>query len=230
MMYIAPILNDYLFIIIVILTSLFAALILIVIIIFNTQKLDYQRAINQRIHHYLIYRIHLETGRVEIFNLQKPKLKQSLSMETFLKTLTVESKEKFETWLLQLIKARNETTWTFKVSLSKSDRVGKQVIFDVEHVHYDDKIIHLRRYGLRYMQPGQRGSQLSTPQSISIQKAIKLFAKLSEKDGSIIYFQFNFGQSELDDQFKLFYLTQIKERLIPFIFNQFMIMDTTNDL
>ena len=65
---------------------------------------------------------------------------------------------------------------------------------------------------------------------ISSQQALDVIKKLPGKNGALVSIFMMFPRSGLDEQFKYFYLSQIKEKLIPYLSPTTLLIDSANDI
>jgi bisphosphoglycerate-dependent phosphoglycerate mutase len=205
-------------------------LIVIFLLIFNMQHKDFTEAIKQRINSYLVYRIQLDTRIVYVFDPRKPQIRQTLSMEAFLESYLDHDAQSLFNWFEDLIKGTSETPWIYQAQLNKvSGKKNRMTIFEVTHIDYGQKKIHLQRYSLNFLKPVSKNRDMRS-HIINIKQAIKIIEKMPRREGAFYYLQLQYSQSELDDQFKTFYLTQIKERILPYLNNQLLMLDTSNHI
>lgn len=204
-------------------------LVMIFLIGFRQDQNDHFHAIQQRLNYGLVFRFNLTMGQVEEYDLRKGRTLKRYVLDHFLKGFPVPQQTSFMTWLDSLVKKQHDAPWTFQSHLSKDKRHQQQVIFEVNYVDHDKQIINVNRYMLRYLKPNPKQSRF-TRRVLTTEEALRVTKKLGKKDGAFFYISFNFGRSSLDDQFKTFYLSQFKEKLLPYLSNQLQIIDTLNDI
>jgi hypothetical protein len=203
-------------------------LVVVFLIGFKQDQNDHFQAIQQRMNYGLVFRFNLALGQVEEYDLRKGRALKKFVLDQFLKSFYPKQQQAFIAWLNALISKQQDAPWTFQSPFIK-DKRQQQVIFEVNYVDHDQQIINLNRYVLRYLKPNPKQSRLSR-RVLTTEEALRLTKKLGAKDGAFFYISFNFGRSSLDDQFKTFYLSQFKEKLLPYLSNQLQIIDTLNDI
>ncbi len=192
--------------------------IIIILIGFFQENKDHQSAIQQRMNYSMIYRIMLDIEKVEEFDVRKSTVQKNYILDDFLKFYAPSDREKLFLWLTQLTKQSRDVAWTFQTHLFQDRRQQQQVIFEVNHISNQTNVIHLRRYILRYLKPNIK-TRRSVRYALTTEEAVKLTKKMAKQDGAFFYVSFNFGRATLDEQFKAFYLSQFKEKLIIFVPN-----------
>ena len=208
--------------------GIIAFLVIIFLIGFRQDQNDHFHAIQQRLNYGLVIRFNLALGQVEEYDLKKGRTLKTFVLDQFLKAFLPKQQVAFMTWLNALISKQQDAPWTFQSPFIK-DKRQQQVIFEVNYVDHDQQIINANRYILRYLKPNPKQSRLSR-RVLTTEEALRVTKKLGKKDGAFFYISFNFGRSALDDQFKTFYLSQFKEKLLPYLSNQLQIIDTLNDI
>lgn len=203
--------------------------IIIILIGFFQENKDHQSAIQQRMNYSMIYRIMLDIEKVEEFDVRKSTVQKNYILDDFLKFYAPSDREKLFLWLTQLTKQSRDVAWTFQTHLFQDRRQQQQVIFEVNHISNQTNVIHLRRYILRYLKPNIK-TRRSVRYALTTEEAVKLTKKMAKQDGAFFYVSFNFGRATLDEQFKAFYLSQFKEKLIPYLSPTLQIIDTLNDI
>lgn len=212
--------------------SIFFLLVFILVIFligFYQERSDHQLAIQQRLNLSLIYRMSMKENKVEEFDIRRKNYHKTYVLDDFVKLFSPSDHASLMMWLTQLTKKSRDVAWTFQTHLFKDKRQFQQVIFEVNHIHTETEVIHLRRYVLRYLKPNAK-KRRSIRYALTTEEAIRVTKKMNKNEGALFYISFNFGRSSLDDQFKAFYLSQFKERLLPYLSPQLQIIDTLNDL
>jgi hypothetical protein len=103
------------------------------------------------------------------------------------------------------------------------------MIFEVVKIDETKQTIHFHQYGLKYLKPNPKKSILKS-MVISSQQALDVIKKLPAKNGAFISIFMMFPRTGLDEQFKYFYLSQIKEKLIPYLTPNTLLIDSANDI
>ena len=211
--------------------SFFLSLMLVgVFLSFRGKNKNFQEKIKQRINFYNVYRIQLNQKLVYKFNPRQPQEKETFTFAGFLKFFSESDAKLVENWILELLKGKSETPWIFQTQLSKRvEKKKRTTIFEVAHIDYVQQRIQLQQYPLNFLKPTAKKRNLRS-HIINIKQGIKIVEKLPKKDGAFYYLQLQYSQSELDDQFKTFYLTQFKERILPYLSNQLLLLDTSNHI
>ncbi|MFZ9139022.1 MAG: hypothetical protein ACO207_01025 [Bacilli bacterium] len=197
-------------------------------IVFNNQYKKHQLAIQQRIHHYLVYRINLKLDVVYEFDPKHPGKEKIIQLSQFLKKFTAVESEKIYQWWEKLLTAKLDTSWIL-TSKSAKKKIYNQIIFEVVKIDEIKQTIHLHQYGLKYLKPNPKKAILKSL-VISSQQALDVIKKLPTKNGALISIFMMFPRSGLDEQFKYFYLSQIKEKLIPYLSINTLLIDSANDI
>ena len=203
--------------------------VILFLIVFQQDAKDHFTAIQQRLNYGFVYRLDLKLGKVEEYDMRKRRHVKTYLMDDFMRFYRPEQRDELTLWLTRLLKQQSDVPWTFQTHLIKDKRQQQQVIFEVNFVDTNKEIINLNRYVLRYLKPNPKQNRM-TRRVLTTEEAIRITKKLGKKEGAFFYISFNFGRSSLDDQFKTFYLSQFKERLIPYLSNQLQIIDTLNDI
>lgn len=219
------------------LPSLFIAIVFSVLILITILSLRFKKdtrlfneKINQRINFYNVFRIQLSTGLVYKFSPRQPQVRETFSFQHFLKFFSANDGKLMETWISELLKGKSETPWIFQAQLLKKvEKRKRQSIFEVAHIDYVQQRIQIHQYPLNFLKPKANKRDLRS-HIINIKQGISIVKKLSKKDGAFYYLQMQYTQSELDDQFKTFYLTQFKERILPYLNNNLLLLDTSNHI
>jgi hypothetical protein len=201
-----------------------------IFLIFRKKSKNFQEKIKQRINFYNVYRIQLTQKLVYKFNPRQPQDKETFTFASFLKFFSATDGKLVENWINELLKGKSETPWIFQTQLSKRiEKRKRMTIFEVAHIDYVQQRIQLHQYPLNFLKPSAKKRNLRS-HIINIKQGIKIVEKLPKKDGAFYYLQLQYSQSELDDQFKTFYLTQFKERILPYLSNQLLLLDTSNHI
>ena len=206
---------------------------LIIFVIFLTffrQQRKHKLAIKQRIHHYLVYRINLKLDVVYEFNPKYPGHDKLISVSQFLKKFQPSDAEKIYQWWEKLLHSKLDTPWILTTkSMKKKQDSHRQLIFEIIKIDESKQTIHFHQYGLKYLKPNPK--RIDTKQLvISSQQAFDIVKKLPIKQGAFISIFMMFPRAGLDEQFKYFYLSQCKEKLVPYLSSHLLLIDTTNDI
>jgi hypothetical protein len=199
-------------------------------LIFISQQKKHQLSINQRIHHYLVYRINLKLDVVYEYDPKHPGREKLITVSKFLKKFHPAEAEKIYEWWEKLLQAKLDTPWILTTkSMKKKQDSHRQLIFEIIKINETKQTIHFHQYGLKYLKPNPR--KVATKQLvISSQQALDIVKKMPIKQGAFISIFMMFPRTGLDEQFKYFYLSQIKEKLIPYLSSQLLLIDTANDI
>jgi len=205
-------------------------IILITFIIFLGQQRKHKLAIKQRIHHYLVYRINLKLDVVYEFDPKHPGHDKLIPVSHFLKKFQPSDAEKIYQWWEKLLHSKLDTPWILTTkSMKKKQDSHRQLIFEIIKIDEGKQTIHFHQYGLKYLKPNPE--KIATKQLvISSQQAVDVVKKLPVKQGAFISIFMMFSNTGLDEQFKYFYLSQCKEKLIPYLSPQLLLIDTANDI
>lgn len=222
--------NPLLIFIIGIVLMVIFLIILITYLSFLAQQRKHQVAIKQRIHHYLVYRINLKLDVVYEFNPKYPGHDKLIPVSQFLKKFQPSDAEKIYQWWEKLLQSKLDTPWILTTkSMKKKQDSHRQLIFEIIKIDEAKQTIHFHQYGLKYLKPNPK--KLATKQLvISSQQAFDIVKKLPVKQGAFISIFMMFPRAGLDEQFKYFYLSQCKEKLIPYLSSQLLLIDTANDI
>lgn len=221
--------NPQLFLFITLFLSIFFVITVVYLFYFMYQHNKHRLAIQQRIHHYLVYRINLKLDVIYEFDPKHPGKEKIISVTQFLKRFPVIESEKIYQWWEKLLVAKLDTPWILTTKTAKRKAQERQVIFEVIKIDETKQTIHLHQYGLKYLKPTTK--KIDTKSLvISSQQALDLIKKLPSKQGLFISLFMMFPRVGLDEQFKYFYLSQIKEKLIPYLTNHVLLVDTAHDI
>ena len=222
--------NPLLIFVITIIIFLFLMVVLISFLTFLDQQRKHKLSIKQRIHHYLVYRINLKLDVVYEFNPKNPSQDKLIPVGQFLKKFQPSDAEKIYQWWEKLLHYKLDTPWILTTkSMKKKQDNHRQLIFEIVKVDEAKQTIHFHQYGLKYLKPNPKKS--TTKQLvISSQQAFDIVKKLPVKQGAFISIFMMFPGVGLDEQFKYFYLSQCKEKLIPYLSPQLLLIDTANDI
>jgi hypothetical protein len=224
-----PILEDPTLFIAVAITVLLLIMIIFGYFIYLTQRQNkHQLAIQQRIHHYLVYRINLKLDVVYEFDPKHPGKEKVMQLSQFLKKFSAIESEKIYQWWEKLLASKLDTSWIL-TSKTLRKRNYRQVIFEVVKIDENKQTIHLHQYGLKYLKPNPKKAILKS-MVISFQQALDVIKKLPAKNGALVSIFMMFPRTGLDEQFKYFYLSQIKEKLIPYLSPTTLLIDSANDI
>jgi cell division protein FtsL len=229
-----PWLNEFedplLVFIIAIVLMLVLLIILFTFLTFRRQQKKHQLAIKQRIHHYLVYRINLKLDVVYEYNPKYPGHDKLIPVSQFLKKFQPSDAEKIYQWWEKLLHSKFDTPWILTTkSMKKKQDSHRQLIFEIIKIDESKQTIHLHQYGLKYLKPNPK--KIDTKQLvISSQQAFDVVKKLPIKQGAFISIFMMFPRAGLDEQFKYFYLSQCKEKLVPYLSSHLLLIDTTNDI
>jgi len=224
-----PILEDPTLFIAVAITVLLLIMIIFGYFIYLTQSQNkHQLAIQQRIHHYLVYRINLKLDVVYEFDPKHPGKEKIIQLSQFLKKFSAIESEKIYQWWEKLLTSKLDTSWIL-TSKTLRKRNYRQVIFEVVKIDENKQTIHLHQYGLKYLKPNPKKAILKS-MVISSQQALDVIKKLPAKNGALVSIFMMFPRTGLDEQFKYFYLSQIKEKLIPYLSPTTLLIDSANDI
>jgi hypothetical protein len=216
--------------IVVIIVFLVVVTIVIILLQYKRNKRLFNDKVNQRINFYNVYRIQFNTGLVYKFSPRQPQVRETFSFQHFLKFFSLTDAKLIEIWITELLKGKSETPWIFQAHLVKKiEKRRRQSIFEVAHIDYAQQRIQLHQYPLNFLKPLAKKRDLRN-HIINIKQGISIVKKLSKKDGAFYYLQMQYTQSELDDQFKTFYLTQFKEKILPYLNNNLLLLDTSNHI
>lgn len=224
-----PILNNPIpFLVIGIFLITFLIIIFSFLLYFHQQQKKHRLAIQQRIHHYLVYRINLKLDVVYEFDPKHPGKEKIIQVSQFLKRFSAIESEKIYKWWEKLLTSKLDTSW---ILTSKTIRKNnyRQMIFEVVKIDETKQTIHFHQYGLKYLKPNPKKSILKS-MVISSQQALDVIKKLPAKNGAFISIFMMFPRTGLDEQFKYFYLSQIKEKLIPYLTPNTLLIDSANDI
>ncbi len=215
-------------------TGVFVLFIFLIIFIlwlnFQNQQAKHLLAIQQRIHHYLVYRVNLKLDMIYEFNPKYPGKDKLISVKNYLRKFPVSEAEKIYHWWEKLLRAKLDTPWILTTKFSKSRKsFHRQLIFEVIKIDENKQTIHFHQYGLKYLKPNPK-KFASKQVVITSQQAMDVIKKLPSKQGSLISIFMMFPRDGLDEQFKYFYISQIKEKLLPYLTNQILLIDTANDI
>lgn len=203
---------------------------LIAMITFKNQVNKFQQEVKKRINYYLVYRINLKLDVVYEFDPKNPRLDRLIPVSQFLKNFHPSEAEKLYQWWEKLLKAKLDTPWIYTTKMTKQKKErNRQIIFEVIKIDEQQQSIHLHRYGLKYLKPSSK-KKTNKQLIISTQQAFSIFKKLSPKQGGLISIHMIFPRTGLDEQFKFFYLSQIKEKILPYLTPQILLMDTAADI
>jgi cell division protein FtsL len=222
--------NPLLVFIIAIVLMLVLLIILFTFLTFRRQQKKHQLAIKQRIHHYLVYRINLKLDVVYEYNPKYPGHDKLIPVSQFLKKFQPSDAEKIYQWWEKLLHSKFDTPWILTTkSMKKKQDSHRQLIFEIIKIDESKQTIHLHQYGLKYLKPNPK--KIDTKQLvISSQQAFDVVKKLPIKQGAFISIFMMFPRAGLDEQFKYFYLSQCKEKLVPYLSSHLLLIDTTNDI
>jgi hypothetical protein len=222
--------NPLLIFIVAIILVLILIILFIIFFTFLRQQRKHQLAIKQRIHHYLVYRINLKLDIVYEFDPKHPGRDKLIPLSQFLKKFQPSDAEKIYQWWEKLLHSKLDTPWILTTkSMKKKQDSHKQLIFEIIKVDEVKQTIHFHQYGLKYLKPNPK--KIATKQLvISSQQAFDVVKKLPVKQGAFISIFMMFPRAGLDEQFKYFYLSQCKEKLIPYLSPQLLLIDTANDI
>ncbi len=198
------------------------------LIYFGQHQKKHQMAIQQRIHHYLVYRVNLKLDVVYEFDPKNPGKEKIMQLSQFLKKFSASESEKIYKWWEKLLTSKLDTSWILTSKTIKKKNF-RQLIFEVVKIDEIKQTIHLHQYGLKYLKPNPKKAILRS-MVISSQQALDVIKKLPEKNGALISIFMMFPRSGLDEQFKYFYLSQIKEKLIPYLSPTTLLIDSANDI
>lgn len=198
------------------------------LIYFQQNEKKHRLAIQQRIHHYLVYRINLKLDIVYEFDPKHPGKEKLMQLSQYLKRFSAVESEKIYKWWEKLLTSKLDTSW---ILTSKTIRKNnyRQLIFEVVKVDETKQTIHFHQYGLKYLKPNPKKAILKS-MVISSQQALDVIKKLPPKNGALISIFMMFPRTGLDEQFKFFYLSQIKEKLIPYLSSNILLVDSANDI
>lgn len=222
--------NPLLIFIIGFVLALILLVILIVFFIFVGQQKKHQLAIKQRIHHYLVYRVNLKLDVVYEFDPKHPGSDKLIPVSQYLKKFQPSDAEQIYQWWEKLLHSKLDTPWILTTkSMKKKQASHRQLIFEVIKIDDSKQTIHFHQYGLKYLKPSPK--KLATKQLVvSSQQAFDIVKKLPAKQGAFISIFMMFPRTGLDEQFKYFYLSQCKEKLIPYLNPQLLLIDTVSDI
>ena len=221
--------NPTLFFVIGAFLILFVVITATYLVLFIREQNKHYLAIQQRIHHYLVYRINLKLDVIYEFDPKHPGKEKILSISQFLKKFPAAEAEKIYQWWEKLLVAKLDTPWILTSKTAKRKAQQRQVIFEVIKIDETKQTVHLHQYGLKYLKPNTKKVDAKSL-VISSQQALDLVKKLPGKQGLFVSFFMMFPRAGLDEQFKYFYLSQIKEKVIPYLTNQVLLVDTANDI
>jgi len=198
------------------------------LIYFQQNQKKHRLAIQQRIHHYLVYRINLKLDIVYEFDPKHPGKEKLMQLSQYLKRFSAIESEKIFKWWEKLLTSKLDTSW---ILTSKTIRKNnyRQLIFEVVKVDETKQTIHFHQYGLKYLKPNPKKAILKS-MVVSSQQALDVIKKLPPKNGALISIFMMFPRTGLDEQFKFFYLSQIKEKLIPYLSSNILLVDSANDI
>jgi hypothetical protein len=202
----------------------------IVFLTFFSQQRQHKLAIKRRIHHYLVYRINLKLDVVYEFDPKYPGHHKLVPISQFLKKFQPSDAETIYHWWEKLLQSKLDTPWILTTkSMKKKQDSHRQLIFEIIKIDEGKQTIHFHQYGLKYLKPNPK--KIATKQLvISSQQAFDLVKKLPVKQGAFISIFMMFPRAGLDEQFKYFYLSQCKEKLIPYLTPQLLLIDTASDI
>ena len=222
--------NPILFLVLVFLFLVFMISFFTIYLIFIRQQKKHQLSIKQRIHHYLVYRINLKLDVVYEYDPKHPGRDRLLPVSKFLKKFHPAEAEKIYQWWGKLLQAKLDTPWILTTkSMKKKQDSHRQLIFEIIKINEAKQTIHFHQYGLKYLKPNPK--KIATKQLvISSQQALDIVKKLPSKQGAFISIFMMFPRAGLDEQFKYFYLSQCKEKLVPYLTSQLLLIDTANDI
>ena len=107
-----PILNNPIpFLVIGIFLITFLIIIFSFLLYFYQQQKKHRLAIQQRIHHYLVYRINLKLDVVYEFDPKHPGKEKILQVSQFLKRFSAIESEKIYKWWEKLLTSKLDTSW-----------------------------------------------------------------------------------------------------------------------
>lgn len=197
---------------------------------FQKQQTKHLLAIQQRIHHYLVYRVNLKLDVIYEFDPKHPGKDKLIPVSSYLRKFPAAEAEKIYQWWEKLLRAKLDTPWILTTKFSKRKKsIHRQLIFEVIRIDENKQTIHFHQYGLKYLKPNPK-KFVSKQVVITSQQAMDVIKKLPSKQGSLISIFMMFPRAGLDEQFKYFYLSQIKEKLLPYLSNQILLIDTANDI
>ena len=222
--------NPLLILIIGIILMVVLMIILVIFLTFFRQQRKHKLAIKQRIHHYLVYRVNLKLDVVYEFNPKYPGHDKLIPVSQFLKKFQPSDAEKIYQWWEKLLHSKLDTPWILTTkSMKKKQDSHRQLIFEIIKIDENKQTIHFHQYGLKYLKPNPK--KIDTKQLvISSQQAFDVVKKLPIKQGAFISIFMMFPRAGLDEQFKYFYLSQCKEKLVPYLSSHLLLIDTTNDI
>jgi hypothetical protein len=222
-------LDDFLIVASAIILGIFL-LVLFTSILFKQQLIKHNQSIQKRINFYLVYRINLKLDVVYEFDPKHPREGRMIPVSHFLKNFAPPEAEKLYQWWENLLKAKMDTPWIFTTKITKrKHEKNRQIIFEVIKIDEEKQSIHLHRFGLKYLKPSPK-KFASKQVIISSQQALLLVKKMPAKQGGIFSLHMIFPRSGLDEQFKYFYLSQIKEKILPYLSPSLLLIDTANDI
>ena len=122
------------------------------LIYFQQNEKKHRLAIQQRIHHYLVYRINLKLDIVYEFDPKHPGKEKLMQLSQYLKRFSAVESEKIYKWWEKLLTSKLDTSW---ILTSKTIRKNnyRQLIFEVVKVDETKQTIHFHQYGLKYLKP-----------------------------------------------------------------------------
>jgi hypothetical protein len=151
-------------------------------------------------------------------------------VEKFLKEFSLDEGVKLYQWWTSLVKKKADTAWIFKAALAKRyQRKNRFTVFEVININEENQLISLRRYNLNFLRPNPKSRDLKSS-IITVNQAVNLVKKTSKKAGALFFLAIHYPKSELNDQFKAFYLAQFKEKIIPYLNQHLHMLDTIDHI
>ena len=200
------------------------------IIRYHAAAKKHHHAIQQRINFYLVYRINLKLDVVYEIDPKHPTKDRMIPVATFLKRFASNEAEKMYHWWENLIGAKLDTPWILTTQALRSPYgKSRQMIFEVIKIDESKQVLHLHQYALKYLKPNNK--KFTAKQVIiSSQQALAMVKKLPQKQGVLFSFHILFPRKGLDEQFKYFYLSQCKEKILRYLSPQLVLIDTAQDI
>jgi hypothetical protein len=211
----------------------FFGLLLIIFLFIIRYRLDtkkHEQAIQQRINFYLVYRINLKLDMVYELDPKHPNQDRMIPVSKFLKRFSSLEAEKMYQWWESLIRAKLDTPWILTTQALRSPNgKSRQMIFEVVKIDETKQVLHFHQYALKYLKPSNK-KYTAKQIIVSSQQALQLVKKMPPKQGVLFSFHILFPRKGLDEQFKYFYLSQCKEKILPYLSPQLILIDTAQDI
>ena len=204
-------------------SSLILALIIIFLIYFISRgkdKKDRQLLINQA-NTIRIFVYDIKNNTVRYFNRSNLREQKVISVTDFYQQFPQSETDKLVNWIAALLDETKTTPDYLEIDVTTSkDKKTYFSMLQVEEVNYDQQIIHLESYLLRYLPP--KVNQSKVKQASSMDEISKILLTNSPFKGVAIAFDFYYKRVYTKQKMGLLdavIFTQIKQLFYPYISN-----------